>query len=93
MDTEHDREVGGEEADAAVFALDTDHGLADESKVDETTVRVAEGEAEELENKRILILRGSSMVLEVFSDANKRQHSNAAPLSSWISSESVAYFL
>ena len=51
LDTEHDGEVRGEEADAAVFTLDTDHGLADEGQVDETTVRVAEGEAEELENK------------------------------------------
>ena len=66
LNDEDDGEVGGEEAYAAVLTVDANDGLADEGQVYETSVRVAEGEAKELQDEGILVLRSGTVVLEVF---------------------------
>lgn len=44
----NDGQVRGEEAHTAVFAFHAHDGLADKRQVDETTIRIAEGETKKL---------------------------------------------
>lgn len=66
LDDEDDREIGGEEVHAAPLACHAHDRLADEGQVDEASVGVAEGEAEQLLHQRVLVLRGGAVIFEVF---------------------------
>lgn len=69
LNDEHDGEVGCENTHAAAFAGHTHDRLPDECQVDETSVGIAEGEAEELSDEGVLVLGCSAMILEVLRSA------------------------